>query len=272
MRSLISSRPARSIGCGARQTVSVSRFRSPSLCSAAATTVPRSTGNFATKCRPTPMPTAPGRSPACSPSRSNRPRHCDAGWQRARPSLELGLRGTYADVAAAFGASDPRGPRAFALAYAAQRQALATSSIDDADRFAPELAHAGTSEQRDSWSGATIPPSLGSFDPFTLFYYHWIITKGRSGTLRLGADLPGSVVVAGPVVMVGRWRRLRVVRRIVLGRLIVGRGRWLRWLRRWRRLRRWWWRAVGDRRPDGDHQHRQPSHQGHGTTSSSFRA
>lgn len=104
-------------------------------------------------------------------------------WLAAREALvELGLRGTYADVAAAFGASDPRGPRAFALAYAAQRQALATSSIDDADRFAPELAHAGTSEQRDSWSGATIPPSLGSFDPFTLFYYHWIITKGRSGT------------------------------------------------------------------------------------------
>jgi hypothetical protein len=104
-------------------------------------------------------------------------------WLAARAALhELGLRGTYADVAAAFGASDPRGPRGFALAYAAQRQALAASTIDDADRFAPELAHAGTSDQRDSWSGEAIPPSLGSFDPFTLFYYHWIITRGHAGS------------------------------------------------------------------------------------------
>ena len=104
-------------------------------------------------------------------------------WLAAREALhELGLRGTYADVAAAFGASDPRGPRGFALAYAAQRQALAASTIDDADRFAPELAHAGTSDQRDSWSGEAIPPSLGSFDPFTLFYYHWIITRGHAGS------------------------------------------------------------------------------------------
>ena len=67
-------------------------------------------------------------------------------WVEARQALAaLGVVGAYADVAAAFGASDPRGPRAFALAYAAQRQALSRSSIDDADRFAPELAHDGTS-------------------------------------------------------------------------------------------------------------------------------
>ncbi|NNC41502.1 MAG: TPM domain-containing protein, partial [Acidimicrobiia bacterium] len=64
-------------------------------------------------------------------------------WTEARGELaQLGLEGSYADIAAAFGASDRRGPRTFALAYAAQRQALARSSIDDADRFAPELAHA----------------------------------------------------------------------------------------------------------------------------------
>ena len=67
-------------------------------------------------------------------------------WSEAKGELiALGLEGSYADIAAAFGASDPRGPRQFALAYAAQRQALARSSIDDADRFAPELAHDGTS-------------------------------------------------------------------------------------------------------------------------------
>ncbi|MCB2223665.1 MAG: TPM domain-containing protein [Actinobacteria bacterium] len=100
-------------------------------------------------------------------------------WLEARAALaELGLQGSYADVAAAFGASDRRGPRAFALAYAAQRQALARSEIDDADRFAPELAHEGTSRQTDSWTGDPIPASYGSFDPFTFFYYHWVITKG----------------------------------------------------------------------------------------------
>src|SRR5690606_35658872 len=78
-------------------------------------------------------------------------------WREARQALsELGLIGSYADVAAAFGASDPRGPRDFALAYAAQRQELARSSIEDADRFAPELAHAGTSGQRDTWTGQPI--------------------------------------------------------------------------------------------------------------------
>ena len=46
-------------------------------------------------------------------------------WTEARQALAaLGLVGAYADVAAAFGASDPRGPQTFALAYAAQRQAL----------------------------------------------------------------------------------------------------------------------------------------------------
>ncbi len=103
-------------------------------------------------------------------------------WSEARQALAaLGLVGAYADVAAAFGASDPRGPRAFALAYAAQRQALSRSSIDDADRFAPELAHDGTGRQRDSWSGEPIPRGLGYFDPYTLLFYHWIITKGHRG-------------------------------------------------------------------------------------------
>jgi hypothetical protein len=103
-------------------------------------------------------------------------------WLEARKALaDLGLEGTYADVAAAFGASDPRGPRAFALAYAAQRQALSRSKIDDADRFAPELAHAGTREQQDSWTGRRIPAGIGSFDPFTVFYYHWVLTRGTAG-------------------------------------------------------------------------------------------
>ena len=102
-------------------------------------------------------------------------------WLEARQALhDLGLVGSYADVAAAFGASDPRGPRRFALAYATQRQALSSSAIDDADRFAPELAHAGTSGQKVSWSGKPIPAGIGSFDPFTFFYHHWVITRGVS--------------------------------------------------------------------------------------------
>jgi hypothetical protein len=104
-------------------------------------------------------------------------------WLQARQALhELGLVGSYADIAAAFGASDPRGPRAFAVAYAAQRRALTDSSIDDADRFAPELAHAGTSGQTDTWSGSPISGGIGSFDPFTFFYHHWVITRGVSGS------------------------------------------------------------------------------------------
>jgi len=103
-------------------------------------------------------------------------------WLAARQALhELGLKGSYADVAAAFGASDPRGPRAFAVAYAAQRRALAESDIDDVDRFAPELAHAGTSRQTDTWTGRPIPDDVSSFDPFTFFYHHWVITRGVSG-------------------------------------------------------------------------------------------
>ncbi len=103
-------------------------------------------------------------------------------WSEARQALAaLGLVGAYADVAAAFGASDPRGPRTFALAYAAQRQALSRSTIDDADRFAPELAHDGTGRQRDSWSGEPIPRGLSHFDPYTLLFYHWVITKGSRG-------------------------------------------------------------------------------------------
>lgn len=99
-------------------------------------------------------------------------------WREARAALaDLGLTGSYADVAAAFGASDPRGPREFALAYAAQRQELARSSVKDAERFAPELAHAGTSGQRDTWTGEPIPGGMRHFDPFFLFYYHWIMTS-----------------------------------------------------------------------------------------------
>ena len=104
-------------------------------------------------------------------------------WLEAREALHgLGLRGSYADVAAAFGASDPRGPRKFALAYAAQRQALADSTIDDADRFAPELAHEGTSNQEDTWDRGRIPGSIYSFDPYTFFFYHWVVTRGVGGS------------------------------------------------------------------------------------------
>lgn len=111
------------------------------------------------------------------------PTHAVRRWVAAREALDaLGLSGSYADVAAAFGASDPRGPKAFALAYAAQRQALARSSIEDADRFAPELAHQGTRRQTDTWTGQAIPPYLGSYDPFTLLFYHWIITRGHHGS------------------------------------------------------------------------------------------
>lgn len=100
-------------------------------------------------------------------------------WLEARKALHsLGLEGSYADVAAAFGASDPRGPQQFALAYAAQRRALDDSSVNDADRFAPELAHAGTSRQRDSWTNTPIPTGIGSFDPYTFFLYHWVVTRG----------------------------------------------------------------------------------------------
>jgi TPM domain len=101
-------------------------------------------------------------------------------WLEARAALaNLGLSGSYADVAAAFGAADPRGPEAFALAYAAQRQALARSKIDDADRFAPELAHEGSGRQQDIWTGDPIPRGLGGYDPFTLLYLHWVITGGH---------------------------------------------------------------------------------------------
>jgi hypothetical protein len=112
------------------------------------------------------------------------PSRAVARWAEALTALEaLGLDGSYAQVAAAFGASDTRGPRAFALAYAAQREALAVSKIEDADRFAPELAHEGTSRQTDSWTGAPIPKDPGSFDPFTLFFYHWVITRGSAGSM-----------------------------------------------------------------------------------------
>jgi hypothetical protein len=107
-------------------------------------------------------------------------------WVAALAALEaLGLDGdgSYAQVAAAFGASDSRGPRAFALSYAAQREALAVSTVEDADRFAPELAHEGTARQNDSWTGDPISADYGSFDPFTFFYYHWVITRGSAGSM-----------------------------------------------------------------------------------------
>jgi hypothetical protein len=107
-------------------------------------------------------------------------------WAAALAALEaLGLdgEGSYAQVAAAFGASDARGPRAFALSYAAQREQLAVSTVDDAERFAPELAHEGTSRQADSWTGDPISADYGSFDPFTFFYYHWVITRGSAGSM-----------------------------------------------------------------------------------------
>jgi len=109
------------------------------------------------------------------------PAQAERRWEEARDALgSLGLSGSYADIAAAFGASDPRGPREFALAYAAQRRSLAGSSIDDADRYAPELAHEGTRRRRDSWTGRPIPGPLGDFDPFTLLYHHWVITRGTA--------------------------------------------------------------------------------------------
>ncbi len=110
------------------------------------------------------------------------PAQAERRWVDARKALgDLGLVGSYADIAAAFGASDARGPRKFALAYAAQRQALSRSTIDDADRFAPELAHTGTSRQNDTWTGAPLPSMLRGFDPFTFFYLHWITTASYSG-------------------------------------------------------------------------------------------
>ncbi len=110
------------------------------------------------------------------------PAQAERRWIAAREALgDLGLVGSYADIAAAFGASDARGPRKFALAYAAQRQALSRSTIDDADRFAPELAHTGTRRQTDTWTGEPLPPVLRGFDPFTFFYLHWITTASYSG-------------------------------------------------------------------------------------------
>lgn len=100
-------------------------------------------------------------------------------WVAARKALHaLGLVGAYADVAAAFGASDPRGPEDFALSYAAQRQALARSTVDDASRYAPELAHQGSRRKQDAWTGQRIPSPLRDFDPFSLMYLHWVIGGG----------------------------------------------------------------------------------------------
>ncbi len=103
-------------------------------------------------------------------------------WRETRVALAaLGLSGAYADVAAAFGASDPRGPRAFALAYAAQRSAMEDAGLDDLTRYAPELAHAGTSDRTDSWTGRPLGSSPTDFDPFTFFYLHWAAAGGHHG-------------------------------------------------------------------------------------------
>lgn len=104
-------------------------------------------------------------------------------WTEARDALTaLGLSGAYVDVAAAFGASDPRGPRAFALAYAAQRAALEDAGLTDLTRYAPELAHAGTSDRRDTWTGRPLAGIPTEFDPFTFFYLHWAASRGHAGT------------------------------------------------------------------------------------------
>ena len=170
-------------------------------------------------------------------------------WLEARNALAgLGLSGAYADIAAAFGASDPRGAQQFALAYAATRQALARSKIDDADRFAPELAHQGTRRQTDTWTGQPIPPDLRSFDPFTLLFYHWVITKGHSGATGWEPVYRDNSWSADRGSWWGgfRWRnnlwwwRQFFLGRIQLGRLIRRRVRWRRQLRRW-----WWERLVG---------------------------
>ena len=103
-------------------------------------------------------------------------------WSEVRAALSaLGLSGPYADIAAAFGASDPRGPRVFALAYAAQRSALEDEGLSNLTRYAPELAHAGTSNQTDTWTGQTLSTSPRDFDPFTFFYLHWAASGGTSG-------------------------------------------------------------------------------------------
>ena len=103
-------------------------------------------------------------------------------WRETRAALgALGLHGSYADVAAAFGASDPRGPYAFALAFAAQRAELEEAGYASLTRYAPELAHAGTSGRRDSWTGTPIGGLPMEFDPFTFFYLHWAASGGRAG-------------------------------------------------------------------------------------------
>lgn len=103
-------------------------------------------------------------------------------WLTTRNALtSLGLEGTYVDVAAAFGASDPRGPEAFALAYAAQRSALEDSGYESLTRYAPEMAHAGTSDRTDTWTGRPLGTSPAEFDPFTFFFFHWAASGGRHG-------------------------------------------------------------------------------------------
>jgi len=104
-------------------------------------------------------------------------------WITTRNALtSLGLEGSYVDVAAAFGASDPRGPDAFALAYAAQRSALEDRGYENLTRYAPEMAHTGTSDRTDTWTGRPLGTSAMEFDPFTFFFLHWAASGGWHGT------------------------------------------------------------------------------------------
>ena len=101
-------------------------------------------------------------------------------WVEARDALaRLGLTGAYADTAAAFGASDPRGPQAFAVSYAAQRQALGSRRRRGCrpvrSRVGPRR-HPARRGFVDRASRSRL--RCDRFDPFTLLYYRWIILGG----------------------------------------------------------------------------------------------
>ena len=161
-------------------------------------------------------------------------------WLEARDALhELGLVGSYADVAAAFGASDPRGPRRFALAYAAQRRALGRQQHRRRrpvrSRTRPRR-HERTERQLDRVSD---PVGHRVVRPVHVLLSPLGDHARRLGFLRLGAGLPGHVVVPGSRLVVGRRRRIRFQRRVIVGRVVVER-------RQLRRLQ--WWRRVLVRR------------------------
>ena len=138
-------RPARSSTFAPRQSDSVFPSPSPRRCSADVTTDPRSTGTARRPRRPKASRARPARpSPASSRCRSNLPRRCDDGSRLAPPSPDSAWRARMPTLPRRSVPPTRGDARRFALAYAAQRQALARSKIDDADRFAPELAHEGT--------------------------------------------------------------------------------------------------------------------------------